>query len=123
MYLCVWDAGGLVSRVLEEHLWECKQLGVYSPFVLLNTLMFFNTKSFGLTTVEQHLQLSFATVTRQAKRRSTPHGMVKSFSVCYHPKSHHKKTSKGERVYNYSVVSVYYFGIRSLVNERCQYAS
>ncbi|XP_042165129.1 zinc finger MYM-type protein 3-like isoform X2 [Oncorhynchus tshawytscha] len=86
--------GGLVSRVLEEHLWECKQLGVYSPFVLLNTLMFFNTKSFGLTTVEQHLQLSFATVTRQAKRRSTPHGMVKSSSVCYHPKSHLKRTSK-----------------------------
>uniref|UniRef100_A0A673WAA7 Zinc finger MYM-type containing 3 n=1 Tax=Salmo trutta TaxID=8032 RepID=A0A673WAA7_SALTR len=87
--------GGLGSRVLEEHLWECKQLGVYSPFVLLNTLMFFNTKYFGLTTVEQHLQLSFSTVTRQAKRRSTPHGMVKSSSVCYHPKSQHKRTSKG----------------------------
>ncbi|XP_045080282.1 zinc finger MYM-type protein 3-like isoform X3 [Coregonus clupeaformis] len=86
--------GDLVSRVLEEHLWECKQLGVYSPFVLLNTLMFFNTKYFGLTTVEQHLQLSFSTVTRQAKRRSTPHGMVKSSSVCYRPKSHHKRTSK-----------------------------
>ncbi|XP_029547466.1 zinc finger MYM-type protein 3 [Salmo trutta] len=86
--------GGLGSRVLEEHLWECKQLGVYSPFVLLNTLMFFNTKYFGLTTVEQHLQLSFSTVTRQAKRRSTPHGMVKSSSVCYHPKSQHKRTSK-----------------------------
>uniref|UniRef100_A0A8C7LBC3 Zinc finger MYM-type containing 3 n=1 Tax=Oncorhynchus kisutch TaxID=8019 RepID=A0A8C7LBC3_ONCKI len=77
--------GGLVSRVLEEHLWECKQLGVYSPFVLLNTLMFFNTKSFGLTTVEQHLQLSFATVTRQAKRRSTPHEcwlFSKTSSMC-----------------------------------------
>uniref|UniRef100_A0A673WCW3 Zinc finger MYM-type containing 3 n=1 Tax=Salmo trutta TaxID=8032 RepID=A0A673WCW3_SALTR len=87
--------GGLGSRVLEEHLWECKQLGVYSPFVLLNTLMFFNTKYFGLTTVEQHLQLSFSTVTRQAKRRSTPHGMVKSSSVCYHPKSQHKRTKGG----------------------------
>lgn len=99
-------AGGLGSRVLEEHLWECKQLGVYSPFVLLNTLMFFNTKYFGLTTVEQHLQLSFSTVTRQAKRRSTPHGMVKSSSVCYHPKSQHKRTSKGESLCDSSQVSI-----------------
>ncbi|XP_038603546.1 zinc finger MYM-type protein 3 isoform X2 [Tachyglossus aculeatus] len=56
------------SRVEEEHLWECKQLGVYSPFVLLNTLMFFNTKFFGLQTAEEHMQLSFANVVRQARK-------------------------------------------------------
>ncbi|KAI1902744.1 hypothetical protein AGOR_G00019160 [Albula goreensis] len=71
------------SSVEEEHLWECKQLGVYSPFVLLNTLMFFNTKYFGLRTVEQHLQLSFSNMVRQCKRTSTPQGPTKILSVCY----------------------------------------
>lgn len=37
-----------MTRVEEEHLWESKQLGAHSPFVLLNTLMFFNTKHFNL---------------------------------------------------------------------------
>lgn len=39
----------IVTRVEEEHLWECKQLGAHSPHVLLSTLMFFNTKHFNLT--------------------------------------------------------------------------
>ena len=38
----------IVTRVEEEHLWECKQLGAHSPHVLLSTLMFFNTKHFNL---------------------------------------------------------------------------
>lgn len=38
----------VVTRVEEEHLWECKQLGAHSPHVLLNTLMYFNTKHFNL---------------------------------------------------------------------------
>ncbi|XP_068603715.1 zinc finger MYM-type protein 4-like [Brachionichthys hirsutus] len=50
------------SRVEEEFLWDCKQLGAYSPIVLLNTLIFFCCKHFGFTTVEQHRQLSFAHV-------------------------------------------------------------
>lgn len=88
-----------MSRVLEEHLWECKQLGVYSPFVLLNTLMFFNTKFFGLRNVEDHLQLSFDNVVRRTKRISAPHAnVVKAASVCYQPRSHPKKTSRGERL-------------------------
>lgn len=37
-----------MTRVEEEHLWECKQLGAHSPHVLLSTLMFFNTKHFNL---------------------------------------------------------------------------
>ncbi|RVE66764.1 hypothetical protein OJAV_G00110630 [Oryzias javanicus] len=48
------------SCVEEEFLWDCKQLGVYSPITLLNTLLFFFCKYFHFTTVEQHLQLSFA---------------------------------------------------------------
>ncbi|KAM6899531.1 zinc finger MYM-type protein 4-like [Xenentodon cancila] len=55
--------GGLVhSRVEEKFLWDCKQLGAYSPIVLLNTLLFFCCKYFGLTTVEQHRQLSFTNI-------------------------------------------------------------
>jgi hypothetical protein len=37
-------AGHLICRIEEEHLWECKQLGAHSPHVLLNTLIYFNTR-------------------------------------------------------------------------------
>uniref|UniRef100_A0A8C3UPG9 TRASH domain-containing protein n=1 Tax=Catharus ustulatus TaxID=91951 RepID=A0A8C3UPG9_CATUS len=51
--LKIWEPtilpnGYMFSRIEEEHLWECKQLGAYSPIVLLNTLLFFNTKYFQL---------------------------------------------------------------------------
>lgn len=60
--------GGVVSsRVAESYLWECKQLGAYSPIVLLNTLLFFCTKHFGYTTLEQHQRLSFTNFTRCSK--------------------------------------------------------
>ncbi|XP_014851727.1 PREDICTED: uncharacterized protein LOC106923279 isoform X2 [Poecilia mexicana] len=54
---------GVASRVEEEFLWECKQLGAYSPIVLLNTLLFFSCKYFGFTTVEQQRRLSFTNFT------------------------------------------------------------
>ncbi|XP_071369672.1 zinc finger MYM-type protein 4-like [Centroberyx affinis] len=60
-------SGYVHSRVEEEYLWDCKQLGAYSPIVLLNTLLFFCCKYFGFTTVEQHRQLSFAHVMRCTK--------------------------------------------------------
>ncbi|XP_060948228.1 uncharacterized protein LOC133025555 [Limanda limanda] len=59
----VTDAGCIQSCVEEEFLWDCKQLGAYSPIVLLNTLLFFCCKYFGFTTVEQHRQLSFTQLT------------------------------------------------------------
>ncbi|XP_068125208.1 zinc finger MYM-type protein 4 isoform X2 [Hyperolius riggenbachi] len=59
--------GYLFSRIEEEHLWECKQLGAYSPIILLNTLLFFTTKCFQLKTVTEHQQLSFAYVMRRTK--------------------------------------------------------
>ncbi|XP_075995646.1 zinc finger MYM-type protein 4 [Genypterus blacodes] len=59
--------GYVHSRVEEEFLWECKQLGAYSPIVLLNTLLYFSCKYFGFTTVEQHRQLSFAHLMRCTK--------------------------------------------------------
>uniref|UniRef100_A0A452IIZ2 TRASH domain-containing protein n=1 Tax=Gopherus agassizii TaxID=38772 RepID=A0A452IIZ2_9SAUR len=60
--------GSIFSRVEEDYLWRIKQLGSHSPFALLNTLFYFNTKYFGLKTVEQHLRLSFGTVFRQWKK-------------------------------------------------------
>ncbi|RVE56980.1 hypothetical protein OJAV_G00211690 [Oryzias javanicus] len=70
--------GGVVpSRVEESFLWECKQLGAYSPIVLLNTLLFFCTKNFHLTTVEQHQHLSFSNFTRRSKICS------RAGKVCY----------------------------------------
>ncbi|XP_069747442.1 zinc finger MYM-type protein 2 isoform X2 [Narcine bancroftii] len=54
--------GSIFSRVEEDYLWNSKQLGSQSPFVLLNTLLYFNTKHFGLRTIEQHLRLSFGNV-------------------------------------------------------------
>ncbi|XP_055461093.1 zinc finger MYM-type protein 3 isoform X4 [Psammomys obesus] len=88
------------SRVEEEHLWECKQLGVYSPFVLLNTLMFFNTKFFGLQTAEEHMQLSFTNVVRQSRKCTTPRGTTKVVSIRYYAPVHQRKgrdTGPGKR--------------------------
>ncbi|XP_041703967.2 zinc finger MYM-type protein 4 isoform X2 [Coregonus clupeaformis] len=56
-------SGYLHSRVEEEYLWDCKQLGAYSPIVLLNTLLFFGTKLFQFKTQSQHRRLSFANFT------------------------------------------------------------
>ncbi|XP_025921980.1 zinc finger MYM-type protein 3 isoform X2 [Apteryx rowi] len=83
------------SRVEEEHLWECKQLGVYSPFVLLNTLMFFNTKFFGLQTAEEHMQLSFTNVVRQSRKCNTARGMAKVVSIRYYAPAKQKKGRDG----------------------------
>ncbi|KAM9824029.1 zinc finger MYM-type protein 4 [Neosynchiropus ocellatus] len=59
--------GPVQSRVQEEYLWECKQLGAYSPIVLLNTLFFFCCKYFNFTDVDHHRQLSFTHVMRCTK--------------------------------------------------------
>ncbi|XP_077164848.1 zinc finger MYM-type protein 3 isoform X3 [Paroedura picta] len=83
------------SRVEEEHLWECKQLGVYSPFVLLNTLMFFNTKFFGLQTAEEHMQLSFTNVVRQSRKCTTARGTTKVVSIRYYAPVRHRKGRDG----------------------------
>ncbi|XP_036594240.1 glutamine-rich protein 1 [Trichosurus vulpecula] len=72
----------LPSRVTEEMLWECKQLGAHSPSTLLTTLMFFNTKYFLLKTVDQHMKLAFSKVLRQTKKNpSNPKD--KSTSIRY----------------------------------------
>ncbi|KAM4725554.1 zinc finger MYM-type protein 4-like isoform 2-T2 [Anableps anableps] len=75
--------GYVHSRVEEEFLWGCKQLGAYSPIVLLNTLLFFSCKYFGFTTVEQHRQLSFAHVMRCTK--TNPDNSKTTFLRFYPP--------------------------------------
>uniref|UniRef100_A0A3Q1FWC0 Uncharacterized LOC110963615 n=2 Tax=Acanthochromis polyacanthus TaxID=80966 RepID=A0A3Q1FWC0_9TELE len=54
--------GSIDSPVKEEFLWDCKQVGSFSPMVLLNTMLFFCCKYFGFTTVKEHRQLSFAQI-------------------------------------------------------------
>ncbi|XP_061123864.1 zinc finger MYM-type protein 4 isoform X1 [Syngnathus typhle] len=78
----ITTSGYIHSRVEEEFLWDCKQLGVFSPIVLLNTLLYFFCKNFGFTTVEQHRQLSFAHVMRCTK---TSQGNVKTTFLRFYP--------------------------------------
>ncbi|CAH1401897.1 unnamed protein product [Nezara viridula] len=62
------NSSSVITRVEEEHLWESKQLGPHSPATLLATLIYFNTKYFNLTTVEEHMQLSFSHIMKHWKR-------------------------------------------------------
>ncbi len=66
MFLCVCS-GYVHSRVEEEYLWDCKQLGAFSPGVLLNTLIYFFTKYFNYRTAEQHRRLSFGHIKRYSR--------------------------------------------------------
>lgn len=66
--------GQLVCRIEEEHLWESKQLGAHSPHVLLNSLVYFNTKYFMLKTSEDHLKLSFTHIMKHWKKTASGKG-------------------------------------------------
>ncbi|KAF7258742.1 hypothetical protein EG68_05996, partial [Paragonimus skrjabini miyazakii] len=52
--------GLLICRIEEEHLWEARQLGAQSAEVLLFTMLYFNTKHFGLRLGTIHRQLAFS---------------------------------------------------------------
>ncbi|XP_051527024.1 zinc finger MYM-type protein 4-like isoform X2 [Myxocyprinus asiaticus] len=65
----LWPSGNVHSRVEEKYLWDCKQLGAFSPSVLLNTLIYFFTKFFYFKTVEQHRRLCFGNVKRYSVRK------------------------------------------------------
>ncbi|XP_058825360.1 zinc finger MYM-type protein 4 isoform X2 [Topomyia yanbarensis] len=98
------DSQYIVTRVEEEHLWECKQLGAHSPHVLLSTLMFFNTKHFNLTTVEEHMELSFSHIMKHWKRNPNQGGakMPGSRNVLlrfYPPQSSLAANSRKKKVY------------------------
>lgn len=62
----------------EQSLWSSQQLGEQSPAMLLRSLVYLNTKYFGLRTVEQHLRLSFANVYGP----DTIHPVTKETTVC-----------------------------------------
>ncbi|TRZ01840.1 hypothetical protein DNTS_004280 [Danionella cerebrum] len=67
----VISSGLVYSRVEEEHLWDSRQLGAFSPGVLLNTLLYFFTKYFNFKTVEQHQRLSFGHIVRCSKNQGS----------------------------------------------------
>ncbi|XP_029427284.1 zinc finger MYM-type protein 4 isoform X2 [Rhinatrema bivittatum] len=91
--------GVMFSRIEEEHLWECKQLGAYSPIVLLNTLLFFTTKYFQLKTVSEHQKLSFAFVMRRTKtlKYNTKTTCLRFLPPYQKPEAESDKLSLGKR--------------------------
>ncbi|KAG8506823.1 Zinc finger MYM-type protein 4 [Galemys pyrenaicus] len=105
--LKIWEPtilpnGYMFSRIEEEHLWECKQLGAYSPIVLLNTLLFFNTKYFQLKNVTEHLKLSFAHVMRRTRtlKYSTKMTYLRFFPPLQKQDSEPDKLTVGKRKRN-----------------------
>ncbi|XP_068184558.1 zinc finger MYM-type protein 2 isoform X2 [Antennarius striatus] len=89
--------GSLWGRVEEQSLWSSRQLGEQSAAALLRSLVYLNTKYFGLRTVEQHLRLSFANVYGP----DTVHPVTKETSVCIRVPSisqdHHVQTESNKR--------------------------
>lgn len=76
------DCNYIVTRVEEEHLWETNQLGVHSPQVLLNTVIYFNTKFCRLKTVDEHLKLSFCHVVKHWRKTANHKKKVPPEGVC-----------------------------------------
>ncbi|XP_073714375.1 zinc finger MYM-type protein 4 isoform X4 [Misgurnus anguillicaudatus] len=72
-------SGSVYSRIEEEYLWDCKQLGAFSPGVLLNTLLYFFTKFFNYKTVEQHRRLSFGHFKRSCRDQGSTSVVYLSF--------------------------------------------
>ncbi|KAM4608820.1 zinc finger MYM-type protein 2 isoform 2-T2 [Polymixia lowei] len=89
--------GSLWGRVEEQSLWTSRHLGEESPAALLRSLVYLNTKYFGLRTVEQHLRLSFANVYGP----DTVHPVTKETAVCIRvpsiPQEHHVQTASRKR--------------------------
>ncbi|XP_013409611.1 zinc finger MYM-type protein 2 [Lingula anatina] len=93
-------AGLLVCRIEEEHLWESKQLGAHSPYVLLNTLVYFNTKYFMLKTPADHMKLSFSHIMKHWKKTNVPTGKTPGRSVYlryYAPTPNNQKVESGQK--------------------------
>ncbi|XP_007249436.3 zinc finger MYM-type protein 4 [Astyanax mexicanus] len=90
----IMPSGYVHSRVEEEYLWQCKQLGAFSPSVLLNTLLYFCTKFFNFKTVAQHRRLSFAHVMRCTRS----HGNSKTACLRFYPPVPKEGTSNAEEV-------------------------
>ncbi|XP_060721663.1 zinc finger MYM-type protein 4 isoform X1 [Tachysurus vachellii] len=93
----ILPSGYVHSRVEEEYLWECKQLGAFSPSVLLNTLLYFCTKFFNFKTVAQHQRLSFAHIMRCTSSQNNGNKMS---CLRFYPPVHkgNKNTSNEDKV-------------------------
>lgn len=92
----ILPSGYVHSRVEEEYLWGCKQLGAFSPSVLLNTLLYFCTKFFNFKTVAQHRRLSFAHIMRCT--RSHSNGTKMSCLRFYPPVHKENKNASNEDI-------------------------
>ena len=79
--LGIVSPGEIVCEMEEEHLWESKQLGAHSPYVLLSTLIYFNTCYFHLRTVDDHLHLSFSHIMKHWKKLNIPGAKLPGRSV------------------------------------------
>jgi glutamine-rich protein 1 len=53
-------ANTFVSLIDEDLLYDVHQLGILTPWSLLTTLLYTNSKYFNLKTVESHMAISFA---------------------------------------------------------------
>ncbi|KAI2654206.1 Zinc finger MYM-type protein 4 [Labeo rohita] len=90
--------GGYIhSRVEEEYLWECKQLGALSPIVLLNTLLFFGAKLLNLKTVEEHRRLAFSNVSHCSKTTKSGMTAYLRFKLPSKEEEKDKKAPAGKR--------------------------
>ncbi|XP_077071985.1 zinc finger MYM-type protein 2 isoform X1 [Siphateles boraxobius] len=93
--------GSRWGRVEEQYLWSSGQLGEQTPSVLLRSLLYLNTKYFGLRTTEQHLRLSFGNV--YGPSSSKPHShettvciRIPSISQEQHEQSGSKRRRKDD---------------------------
>ncbi|XP_016316342.1 zinc finger MYM-type protein 2-like [Sinocyclocheilus anshuiensis] len=93
--------GSRWGRVEEQHLWSSGQIGEQTPSVLLRSLLYLNTKYFGLRTTEQHLRLSFGNV--YGPSSSKPHShettvciRIPSISQEQHEQSGSKRRRKDD---------------------------
>lgn len=93
------ELGYYVTRIEEEHLWEARQLGVHSPQVLLNTLLYYNTKYFMLRTAEDHQRLFFTDISKHWKSLHDEKEGQKCVTLQYCPQA--KKGSKHEEKKSY----------------------
>ncbi|GFS34720.1 zinc finger MYM-type protein 4 [Nephila pilipes] len=67
------------SRIEEEFLWDSRQLGAHSPQVLLNTLIYFNTKYFKMNVFSDHMGLCFPHISRRVSGKMSRNGTFRSY--------------------------------------------
>ncbi|XP_051565424.1 zinc finger MYM-type protein 2-like [Myxocyprinus asiaticus] len=100
--------GSRWGRVEEQYLWSSGQLGEQTPSILLRSLLYLNTKYFGLRTIEQHLRLSFGNI--YGPNSSKPHShettvciRIPSISQEQHEQSGSKRRRKDNCDSNFEV--------------------